>query len=1032
MLPLVNALHRLPNPVRTFLQRVRRVWWRASGALAVDSPAGLIRRIRAERVAGRLSAAEALVDRALQKYPDVQSLLLEASEVALLREQWDKAAQYLRRSVELQPGSASALTYARLIRAERNAGRLAGAEGIAGEALERFPGSWRVLAEAAMVAMLQECWDRAISRWECVERTSPGDMSPMAYVRWADACRMQGDYAKARHVLELGLARYPEDPVFLAKAAKIAADLGFPYLGEAIACRVDKVAPAALIEERLWGGFSRYALRDLETLKSAPSRTGRKIAADCAWILAGWYAAEGDLERALENIAIAHKYVGSGNDTPEQTLLEAYCLSLTGAGASARAALERQIAKWPKNPHLLLAMSNTFIPPAGGEGVDSDAVRLSWINRAFENEGLNPVAKADPARPLCFDNLVTSAIPGVTGPYGTASDVKVSVIMPAYNAVETLPFALDSLLQQSWHNLEIIVVDDCSDDDTFALVEEYALRDPRIIPVRQPRNRGSYAARNRGLEVATGEFITVHDANDWSHAQKIELQARHLLENEEALANYTFWARALHNLHFLGKFRSKDKVVHMNPSSLLFRRSLLERVGGWDEVRVSADAEFIHRVRQCFPGRAISAVRPSVPLSFAFDLDASLTKNRVTHGRTLYHGVRREYHEAASFWRETAPAGSLTLGPGTERRPFPVPGLILPERENDAVCDVLVVADFNWSGESQESALGYVKAGIRLGLSVAILHWRHYRLDPRLPLNREIRKLAQCGGVRAIAPGERVRVQTVVIVTPAILQYLIDLPPGIETQNVVVIADRIPAEGRESIDYYEPATVLANVRKTFSADPVWTPAADFLRGQFSGIPGFPQLDAVTWVPLLETGDTGPPWRGRERERPVIGRKAPDDVNEWPDDTLRLRAAYCADRPCDVALVGGSWEVRRRLGGKLPSNWRDWNGNTGDQGAFFRDIDFFVSHPREEAVATRLRMPVFEAMARGCPVVLPPSLRPWFGDAAVYAEPEDVWPAIERLWQDESAWLAQARAGQDFAMTQCSPDNLRTRLALETP
>jgi succinoglycan biosynthesis protein ExoO len=100
--------------------------------------------------------------------------------------------------------------------------------------------------------------------------------------------------------------------------------------------------------------------------------------------------------------------------------------------------------------------------------------------------------------------------------------MKVSVIIPTYNAASTLRRAIDSVTSQSLRDLEIIAVDDGSSDDTFAILEELAAGDPRVRPIRLPRNGGSYAARNRAIEESRGEWIFVLDADDWYAPGRLE------------------------------------------------------------------------------------------------------------------------------------------------------------------------------------------------------------------------------------------------------------------------------------------------------------------------------------------------------------------------------------------------------------------------------------------------------------------------------------------------------------------------------
>lgn len=78
--------------------------------------------------------------------------------------------------------------------------------------------------------------------------------------------------------------------------------------------------------------------------------------------------------------------------------------------------------------------------------------------------------------------------------------------MPVYNVEKYLPKCLDSLLAQTWQELEIIVVDDGSPDNSWDIMQEYARRDSRVRLIRQ-KNGGLSAARNAGVEAARGEWI---------------------------------------------------------------------------------------------------------------------------------------------------------------------------------------------------------------------------------------------------------------------------------------------------------------------------------------------------------------------------------------------------------------------------------------------------------------------------------------------------------------------------------------------
>lgn len=98
----------------------------------------------------------------------------------------------------------------------------------------------------------------------------------------------------------------------------------------------------------------------------------------------------------------------------------------------------------------------------------------------------------------------------------------ISVIIPAYNAERFLKETLDSVLYQTFRNLEIIVVNDASTDGTAAIIDDYAARDQRIRVLHKSKNEGVSWARNDALEMATGEYLLFADSDDWMEADTCE------------------------------------------------------------------------------------------------------------------------------------------------------------------------------------------------------------------------------------------------------------------------------------------------------------------------------------------------------------------------------------------------------------------------------------------------------------------------------------------------------------------------------
>ena len=115
---------------------------------------------------------------------------------------------------------------------------------------------------------------------------------------------------------------------------------------------------------------------------------------------------------------------------------------------------------------------------------------------------------------------------------------KVSVITPAYNAAAVLADTVECVLQQTYQNWEMIIVDDCSPDDTYKVACGLAEQDERIRVIRHEQNQGVAAARNTALRAATGEYIAFLDSDDLWLPNKLELQLAFMKE-KDCVLSYT-------------------------------------------------------------------------------------------------------------------------------------------------------------------------------------------------------------------------------------------------------------------------------------------------------------------------------------------------------------------------------------------------------------------------------------------------------------------------------------------------------------
>ncbi|MBM7455573.1 glycosyltransferase involved in cell wall biosynthesis [Oceanisphaera litoralis] len=412
---------------------------------------------------------------------------------------------------------------------------------------------------------------------------------------------------------------------------------------------------ALALEDELWRGHTQV-LSKLHTLAAGKGTD----AAVAAWVLARWHASRGEH-------ATAEPLLSAYFAEPAASLLVNHAgpwLLLFGVlwqqDKMQQAAAWLAQPGWPQVPDHALAR---FMLP--------DHHTLTTLNAFYQSQGLCPLALHQAKKPLALDNLSAPAVPAAKSSWWRRSPL-VSVIMPCFNAEATITTALRSLLQQSWQNLEILVVDDASTDQSAQVVAALAQQDSRIKLLRHNTNQGAYAARNTALAVARGRFITTHDCDDWSHPQKIERQVALLRRHRHVMACTSHWVRCTPELH-IATWRQEANWVQRNVSSLMFRRRVRRKLGFWDRVSVNADTEYYYRIIQAFGPAAVAEVMPGVPLAFGRVDANSLTQQNHTHLRTFYedNGLRRRYHQAAQAWHQGS--SRLYMPPAPNQRPFAAP-----------------------------------------------------------------------------------------------------------------------------------------------------------------------------------------------------------------------------------------------------------------------------------------------------------------------------------------------------------------------
>lgn len=397
---------------------------------------------------------------------------------------------------------------------------------------------------------------------------------------------------------------------------------------------------------------------------------------------------------------------------------------------------------------------------------------LAELSAPFTGAGLAGLS-VEPGASAPFDGL--SAEPGesVDGPL-------VSVIMPCFRPDEGLLTSVRSILAQTHANLEVLLVDDASGPEYAPLFDRCAALDSRVRLLRHEVNGGTYVARNNALREARGEFVTVQDADDWSHPRRLAEQVRLLRGSPELAASRSDAVRATDDLvlQWIG-FLPRRR----NASSLMFRRSLLDTVGPFDTVRKGADSEYFERIRHL----AGPVGDTSTPLAVTRLRLGTLSRSDFGYGRmapdrVLYQSAYRTWHRTLT--RGSAPAVGEGPRPFATPPSFQRPGSARVEPRD---VDVLLVLDGSHETAS-DTALDLLDELVGRRVGVLLLEdVTTPRVRQPLP-RRPLMSALNAGAATLLSTMDPVRAHTAVFLSPNVLAVPPTPRPPLTAQAVLALA----------------------------------------------------------------------------------------------------------------------------------------------------------------------------------------------------------------------------------------------------
>ena len=346
-------------------------------------------------------------------------------------------------------------------------------------------------------------------------------------------------------------------------------------------------------------------------------------------------------------------------DNQRAHLDKALVLSWMDQHEEARRYVGKLIHRWP-------ASNDVFITASQVEkNAGNTDQQLRHINSMLSLSGMSPVVSLKPDGAITPEHLATATDEVV-------DDARlVSIIMTTYKRDPLLDAAVSSILNQTYQNIELIIVDDCSPDDNFSYLQHLADKNERVRVFQMPENGGTYIAKNFGITQARGEFIGFMDSDDYSHAERIQFQVATLDAHPEVVGvtHDYFRINESSDIEFRG-----IGALRMACISLLIRREVIDEIGFFDSLRVGADTEYIERI-EAYYGKE-RRLRVRIPSMFMMLHSNSLTGGGPFHiSWRSVTGHRLQHHRSFRTWHKKIRAGTVAafIPQKIHIRPFEAP-----------------------------------------------------------------------------------------------------------------------------------------------------------------------------------------------------------------------------------------------------------------------------------------------------------------------------------------------------------------------
>ncbi|MDH5528884.1 MAG: hypothetical protein OEY05_02515, partial [Paracoccaceae bacterium] len=331
--------------------------------------------------------------------------------------------------------------------------------------------------------------------------------------------------------------------------------------------------------------------------------------------------------------------------------------------------------------------------------------------------------------------------------------------------------------------------------------------------------------------------------------------------------------------------------------------------------------------------------------------------------------------------------------------------------------DVVYLADLRFPGGTSTGLINELNAACRAGLNIAVLPVQSPILTLRRPPNDAVLAAIDSLGVAVVAPSDPIRTRLALVCHPSLFNQPSTMRIRIEAGTVAVVAwhPLIDAAGVVQYDLHQMREII---RYELGQSAILLPVGPKVRDGFVAMGEADCLWDRDWPAIIDV-ESWPKAQPRAADgRLVIGRHTRPDLLKWPDADI-ARLVYPDRSPFEYRMLGVDHALQAAFD-PWPARWAALPFRRGAAETFLPALDVY-SYYHSDAWIEAFGFNILEALATGIATVLPPHFEPVFGDAAIYAEPDQVAETYDRLLNDRSFRLQTGEAARRKVTARFGPD-----------